>query len=394
MENSHCLHSGKRKRAIIAVQVLVLMTAILGFAALTVDVGAMYNTRADLQRTADATSLAAAHAYFAAQQNDDSIAVAIQQAQNIAAGNAVFGMQGAFAINPSEIQFGEFTVSTNSFIAGFNPPNAVRVIARRSDEDNGALDLFFARIFGEQSVSIQAEAVTLLGDAATVPDGVPIALRTPGFGPVDPKVAQANPGKDGPSSPEDGIAFQIGEQVTLFIFGKGKQSPVHLVLDMDGVFPGTNIGDVLSGDAPGVPLSVGDELPVIGEGTGQGGLGNALADRLDDGNLANDTIIVPIVEEIVGWHGTFTGEITDDQRTRNDLGEIDGSIRIVDFAAIHIDGIIEATVPDPNDPQENGKTIDIELLVGTVVQLSTGGGVGQGSGVVAGVSAGVIQLVR
>ena len=39
------------------------MGVLLGFGALTIDVGVMYNVRADLQRSADAAALAGAAAY-------------------------------------------------------------------------------------------------------------------------------------------------------------------------------------------------------------------------------------------------------------------------------------------------------------------------------------------
>ncbi len=55
--------AGHRARGIVAVQALLFPVVILGFAALTVDVGVMYNTRADLQRAADAATLAGASAY-------------------------------------------------------------------------------------------------------------------------------------------------------------------------------------------------------------------------------------------------------------------------------------------------------------------------------------------
>ncbi|MCH9003240.1 MAG: hypothetical protein IIC02_11760, partial [Planctomycetes bacterium] len=39
-----------RRRAVVAVQVGVLLVVLMGTAALTIDVGAMFNVRADLQR--------------------------------------------------------------------------------------------------------------------------------------------------------------------------------------------------------------------------------------------------------------------------------------------------------------------------------------------------------
>ena len=52
-----------RRRAVVAVQVGIVLIVLLGFAALTVDVGTLYNTRNDLQRTADAAALAGASMY-------------------------------------------------------------------------------------------------------------------------------------------------------------------------------------------------------------------------------------------------------------------------------------------------------------------------------------------
>ncbi len=108
-----------------------------------------------------------------------------------------------------------------------------------------------------------------------------------------------------------------------------------------------------------MPLAVGDEVDVLGEGTGHNGLGVKLADRLDDGDPDNDVVIVPIVE-------TLPDSCHAD-------GKLDGNVRIVSFAAVRLEAIIEATVPDPKHPYGGGKTIDIELLVGIVVRTLTSG---------------------
>lgn len=387
-------NSRNRRRAVVAVQVAVLMTVLAGVAALTVDVGAMYNTRAELQRTADAASLAGAMAYLAVEDKEAAGGVATEAARNIAAVNPMFGMGSAFTIDPSDIELGRFTVGSDLFVPGALLPNAVRVVARRSEQSNGPLDLFFASVFGTHSVDLQAEAVAMFGDASQVAYSVPIALRSPGFGPVDPDISEANPGKDGPSGPGDGNSFQIGERVTVFIFGKGKKSPVHLILNTNQIPGEADLGKVMNGELPGVPLSIGEEFPILGEGTGHNGLGGKLAGRLDDGDASNDTIVVPIVEEIIDWRGVFSSEETDARRSRNDESQLDGHVRVVDFVAIRLDGVIEVSVPDPNDPQDSGKTIDIELLVGTITQTSVSGTAGQGSGVVNGVSVAVVQLVR
>ena len=51
-----------RRRGAVAVQVSVMLVVLTGFAALTVDVGTLYNTRTDLQLAADSAAMAAASA--------------------------------------------------------------------------------------------------------------------------------------------------------------------------------------------------------------------------------------------------------------------------------------------------------------------------------------------
>ena len=52
-------NSNRRRGAVVAFA-LVMMIVLVGFASLTLDVGAIYNTRADLQNAADAAALAGA----------------------------------------------------------------------------------------------------------------------------------------------------------------------------------------------------------------------------------------------------------------------------------------------------------------------------------------------
>ena len=51
---------GVRRRGAAAVAVVVSLVVLLGFAALSIDLGHLYLTRAELQRTADAAALAGA----------------------------------------------------------------------------------------------------------------------------------------------------------------------------------------------------------------------------------------------------------------------------------------------------------------------------------------------
>lgn len=164
-----------RRRAVVAVQVGVFLVVLLGFAALTVDLGAMYNTRADLQRSVDAAALAAA-ARLSEFADGDSVTVAKQAAADYIARNKVFGK--TMALDPNtDIVFGRATFDSVTQQYDFVPtevmPDAVQVRLRHTeDSPNGPVGLFFARIFGIDHTEMTTEAVAVMmpRDVAVVAD--------------------------------------------------------------------------------------------------------------------------------------------------------------------------------------------------------------------------------
>ena len=363
-----------RRRGVAGALVVVTLPVLFGAAALSIDLGYLYLVRQKLQTSADAGAMAAAWTLF---EDGNRTPVAAQlSAEHFAALNspdAVHELTFGWVENP-------FDPASPFLPVAPDEANALMVTSRRTSTLGNPVDLFFAGVFGRTTSDVSALALVVYAPAASV-DGVPVALRAPGFGPIDPDIVDANPGKGGPSEPLDETAFQIGEEVTLFIFGKGKKSPVHLVLNTNDIPGEAQLGKVLRGEQPPVPLAVGDEFDVVGDGTGHNGLGNKLADRLEDDDPNNDVIIVPVVETL------------SDSRSAD--GKLDGNVRIVDFVAVRLDAVVTVSVPDPNDPQDNGKTIEIELLVGTIVEsVASGAGSATPSGVVEGVRVGVPMLTR
>ncbi len=164
-----------RRRGVVAVQVGVLLVALVGFAALTVDVGAMYNARAELQRSADAAALAAA-GMLGEYGAGDPVELAVAAAVEHAAANPVLGQ--AVVLDPNvDIEFGRanYNEAGNSytFTPGGAVPDAVRITARRtSNSPNGPLELFFAGVLGKNSAEITAEAIAVMvpRDIAIVAD--------------------------------------------------------------------------------------------------------------------------------------------------------------------------------------------------------------------------------
>lgn len=163
-----------RRRGAVAVQVAVSMSAIVGFAALTIDVGVIYNAKTDLQRTADAAALAAS-SKLASFDEGDPMELARAEANRIVEANKVLGEQVQVAA--SDIEFGRAVYNEVTEAYDFQLtneyPDAVRVVMRKSSgSTNGALTLYFARIFGKQSADVEAEAIAMMvpRDIAIVAD--------------------------------------------------------------------------------------------------------------------------------------------------------------------------------------------------------------------------------
>lgn len=159
--------AGKRRqgrRGAVAVPVAVGMTVLMGFAALAVDVGMIYSTQAELQRTADAAALAAATELmnFGA---DGPLVASREAAAEFAARNKVLNAEVGLAT--TDTVFGRAALDSGTgkyaFTATEEFPNAIRVRVRRSDgSPTGPVGLLFANIFGFSHTNMGAQATALL----------------------------------------------------------------------------------------------------------------------------------------------------------------------------------------------------------------------------------------
>lgn len=180
MKRAIVRHGNSKRRAIIAVQVMVLMVVVLGFAALTVDVGVMYNTRADLQRAADAAALAGVSALTSDTMmklrmgtgGSYSFAEVVSSAYTRA--DAMSALNPSFGTTTTSIQSGDITngwldlaSATASVQTGLPPDqcNAVRVVVRRDENgSNGPVTFLFAPIFGQFIGETGATATAVFDD--------------------------------------------------------------------------------------------------------------------------------------------------------------------------------------------------------------------------------------
>lgn len=350
--------AGIRRRGSVAVVTAIVILTLVGFVALAVDLGYLHNVKQETQRAADAAAHAAASWMFTVNADLDS-PIATAMAIHCAAENMNTTLARAGSL--MSLRFGRIDNPfdpDSPFVATLDEStNAVEVTLYRTMARGAPVPLFFASVFGRTHADVTAKAIAGQKPLSAL-YGIPVALRAPGFGPVDPEVEEANPGKVGPSEPANGIAFQIGEEVIVFTAGNGRRQPVHLVLDVPE-FQGVAETDAIIAGLDGAPLvilEVGSQLPTWNRGTGNGNFGIRLEDRFTDGDPDNDIVVLPIVATLPG--------------SRNADGELTGDIEVVDFVAVHLDRVETINVGDPDHP---GRDLTVNNIVGHVVRYHTAG---------------------
>ncbi len=167
-----------KRKGVVAVATVVLIAVMLGFAALTIDVGVAYNVKADLQDSVDAAALAAASAYVSDQMmqvrmgNDDSFSSVLingqSNADEFAWNNPTMGLSGTHLAS-ADVDFGWLDLaSASSTVDGSGLSinfNSVQVTARRDDGGpNGAVAALFSRVFGNTQFEIGATATASFDD--------------------------------------------------------------------------------------------------------------------------------------------------------------------------------------------------------------------------------------
>jgi hypothetical protein len=145
----------QRRRGVAAIFSVIILVVLLGFTALTVDVGHIYNVRAELQNAADAAALAGLQ-----MLPDQSLALKTAREY----GNMNHAQFGSI-IGDSDVVLGNWSWDTNSFAGGDTPVNALNVFTHRSKKNGNPVSLFFAPIFGKHSTEVSASATAAMGRA-------------------------------------------------------------------------------------------------------------------------------------------------------------------------------------------------------------------------------------
>ncbi len=155
-----------RRSGSILVLTAVLMIAMMAFMAFALDVGYMYVTRSQLQRSADAAAIAAAWDLL-----DEDVLVggaspygAIARAGTTA---TTYAGLNPVALEAPGLGFGDIVVgyladptdpTQPMNLNPLDPFNAIKIRVRRTSEQNGEIPLFFAQALGFNQFGAQAEA--------------------------------------------------------------------------------------------------------------------------------------------------------------------------------------------------------------------------------------------
>ncbi|MBP7934344.1 MAG: hypothetical protein KA354_06815 [Phycisphaerae bacterium] len=160
------------RRGTAVVLTAISMTVLVGFAALAVDMGILYNVKAELQRTADSAAMAAAWQLLDPERlmglpdMSEEINAAISEASAYAGRNKVAGE--APSLRTADVVVGYISNPNNlaEEITTGDPStyNSVQVIVRRDSLQNGAIPLLFGRIFGLTSADVTAKATAVFKD--------------------------------------------------------------------------------------------------------------------------------------------------------------------------------------------------------------------------------------
>lgn len=159
----------------VVVVVALILTVLIGFTALAIDIGYQLVTKNELQNVADSAALAAARELgatyqgmnYAEQQsyvcNPTEI---ISVARDIALKNRAATKW--IEINDADIEIGQWSAAT--FTPTLNKPNAIRITARRDSKANGPVPTFFAGILGiDLRESWATATAALTGQSTTEP---------------------------------------------------------------------------------------------------------------------------------------------------------------------------------------------------------------------------------
>jgi hypothetical protein len=152
----------------------LLMTALVGLIAFAVDYGYLLKVRTDLQRSADASALAAVQDLIRKPDGSQDMDKARATARTYASDNLG---DSSFQVASGDIEIGRYdpqSIYTNVALLNSGTFDTVRVTLRRDGAVNPMVPLFFARVLGLQNAEVVARATAVLQKGEYLEPGVEI----------------------------------------------------------------------------------------------------------------------------------------------------------------------------------------------------------------------------
>ncbi len=163
--------AGPRRKGAAIILAVFLLGVLVSMLALAIDIGYIAASKAEARRTTDAAALAGCWQIFESSVNNagDTLSAeqAIEAANNIAALNYVCnGSPTVTSLGQdADISLGYLdSLDENAplLTSSSNPYRAVRVRLRKTEEMNGQVPLFFARIFGQTGRNLTVESTAAM----------------------------------------------------------------------------------------------------------------------------------------------------------------------------------------------------------------------------------------
>ncbi|MDC3224600.1 pilus assembly protein TadG-related protein [Mariniblastus sp.] len=306
----------KERRGSVVVTMPVMLGGLIFVAAIMVDIGSFYVNKSQMQNAADAAAIAAAM-----KIGNDRSAASLETARAYASDFANKNQVGrGDVLVADDISMGIWDYSGGGFSPGadVNNANSFQITVRRGGAASDGLGSYFSRCFGLNDFeAIAKSTVVMSGASAAV--GVPLALRAPGFGAINPRLTQTNPNFDGPCCPDDNVEFAVGDTVVLMATGRDKVTS-HLALQFTNR---ANMYKLLDGSSDGMVMRVGDEVAVHDMGKKSRNFRWKLEQRtLLSPDDPKRCIVVPVVELL--------------SDSKNSAGNISNKVRICDFVCVYV----------------------------------------------------------
>ena len=305
-----------KRRGSVVVTMPVILGGLIFVAAIMVDIGSFYVNKSQMQNAADAAAIAAAM-----KIGNDRSAASLETAKAYASDFANKNQVGrGDVLVADDISMGIWDYSGGGFSPGadVNNANSFQITVRRGGAASDGLGSYFARCFGLNDFEAVAKSTVVMSGASAAV-GVPLALRAPGFGAINPKLTQTNPNFDGPCCPDDNVEFAVGDTVVLMATGNNKVTS-HLALEFTDR---ANMYKLLDGSSDGMVMRVGDEVAVHDMGTKPRNFRWKLEQRtLLSEDDPKRCIVVPVVELL--------------SDSKNGAGKINKKVRFCDFVCVYV----------------------------------------------------------